>query len=345
MKNANASSADSRAFVISTALVLLLVFFPGLSDSINAEEIKLGKTGLSFSVQPVSLQMPLHIASPTEFLSRVLIQTYSDTTVFRKSGYYEDGAPILQDGYYFAIANAISLFRLHPSGRDDLGLGFQGKWMIPFATDADWIAMGMEFTIDLGITASIHPSFAVSVTRKHICSHLLDRSLFTDGQGFLGTSSSDTDPQHGPMAIRDSMVFSLHLSPEKLLFPNQKYVSTSFYADYGYSLPGGDPFSGARYTRPSYRTSQYYQLGAQATFHLSLNKSSLGSVYTACNFSYYESTGYTMNTGYSVGYILPGRVGNSKVAIDVSYYDGRAVLEEYYGHRERFTSIGLKLLQ
>lgn len=334
-----------RTTFIPTLVLIALSGIAGTLLPANSEEIALGGTGLSFSVHPTSLQMPLHIASPTEFLSRVLVQSYSDTTVFRKSGYYEGGAPILQDGYYFAIANAISLFRLHPTGRDDLGIGFQGKWMIPFATDADWIAMGMEFTIDLGVTASLHPSLAVSVSRKHICSHLLDRSLFTDGQGFLGTSSSDTDPQHGPMAIRDSAVFSIHFSPEKLLFPRQKFLDTSFYADYGYSLPGGDPFAGARYTRPSYRTSQYYQFGAQATVHLSWGKAKLGSVYGACNFSFFESAGYAVNTGYSVGYILPGGVGRSKVAIDLSYYDGRAVLEEYYGHRERYTSLGLKLLQ
>ena len=148
--------------------------------------------------------------------------------------------------------------------------------------------MSMEFVINLGITASVHPAFAFGVSRKHICSHLLDRALFTDGLGFLGTSSSDIDPQHTAMAIRDSVVFSFHVSPEKLLFPDQESVETSFYFDYGYSLPGGDPFSPARYTRPSYRTSRYYQYGAQMTLHLVLGHSDFGSLAAGCNFSFYE---------------------------------------------------------
>ncbi len=317
----------------------------GQASALFGDELALGRTGLSFTVHPEKLQMPLHIASPTEFISKVQIISYSDTTIFRKTGYFDEGAPNLRDGYFFAIANAIPMFRLHPAHREDLGVGFQGKWMIPFATDGDWIAMAMEFVIDLGITASLHPSFALSVSRKHICSHLLDRSLFTDGDRFLGTSSSDIDPQHGPMAIRDSVVFSLHFAPEKLFFPGQDRVSTSLYADYGYSLPGGDPFSDARYTRPSYRTSRYFQYGAQATVRLTFGRFDAGSLYAACNFSHFESAGYTANAAYSFGYIFPGSIGKTKISIDVTHYDGRAVLEEYYGQRERYTSIGLKLLQ
>lgn len=317
----------------------------GLTPPLFGDDIRLGATGLAFTVHPDTLQMPLHIASPTEFISRVQVLSYSDTTIYRKTGYWEDGAPNLKDGFFFAAGNAIPLFRLHPAGRESLGLGFQGKWMIPFATDGDWIAMAMEFALDLGITASFHPSLAFSVSRKHICSHLLDRSLFTDGMRFLGTASQDTDPEHGPMAIRDSVVFSVHFAPEKLIFPGQDILSTSLYADYGYSLPGGDPFSDARYTRPSYRTSRYFQYGAQITVRVAFGNLDAGSLYAACNFSHYESAGYTLNTAYSAGYILPGSIGKTRVAIDVSYYDGRAVLEEYYGQRERYASIGLKLLQ
>lgn len=328
-------------------LISLLVIIGTFNVSLTAgaEEIKLGRTGLSFSVHPASLQMPLHIASPVEFISKVQILSYKDTTVFRQAGYFENGAPTLNDGFLFSIANALPLFRVHPAGKEDLGIGFQGKWMIPFVTDGSWIAMAMEFVIDLGITASPHPSLAFSVTRKHICSHLLDRSLFTEGTGFLGTASSDVDPQRTPMAIRDSAVFSVHFSPEKLFSPGQKLLTTSLYFDYGYSLPGGDPFSDARYTRPSYRTSQYFQYGAQVTIALTAFKTSLGSIYGGVNFSNYESAGYAVNTALSAGYILPGTVGRSRLAIDLSYYDGRAVMEEYYGHRERYTSIGLKLMR
>ncbi|TXT47699.1 MAG: hypothetical protein FD137_1026 [Spirochaetes bacterium] len=107
----------------TSTFAIIFISLSGIAGNlfpVDSEEIKLCGTGLSYSVHPTSLQMPLHITSPTEFLSRVLVQSYSDTTVFRKTGYFEGGASILQDGYYFAIANAISLFRLHPAGRDDL---------------------------------------------------------------------------------------------------------------------------------------------------------------------------------------------------------------------------------
>lgn len=326
-------------------VIMALVMGTAFAPSLHADEIRFGSSSLAFTFLPGSLQIPLHIASPTEFTTRVQVLSFKDQTMFRSANYYEDGAPAIQDGYYFAIASAFPFFRLHPTGRDDLGIGFQGKFMIPFQTDSSWIAMAMEFTIDLAVTASIHPSFAVSVSRKHICSHLLDRSFFTSGHGFPGAGSSDTDPEHGPMGIRDSVVFSAGFSPEKLLFPKQNLVDTSLYVDYGLSLPGGDPFSDARYTRPSYRTSRYWQYGAQASIRIAIGKIELGSIYAACNFSQYESTGYALNSGYAIGYTLPGPKKAGRVSIDLSYYDGRAVLEEYYGHRERYTSIGLKLLQ
>jgi len=329
----------------SSPFLPLVLCIAALGLSPAAEEIRFGSTGLAFSVHPESLQIPLHLASPTEFISRVQILSFKDVTMFREAGYYEDGAPSIQDGYYFAIAESFPAFRFHPAGREDLGIGIQGKFMIPFETDKNWIAMAMEFAIDLAITASPHPSFAVSVSRKHICSHLLDRSLFTNGHPFPGSSSSDVDPEHVPMGIRDSVVFPAGFSPERLFFPRQKVIATSFYADYGYSLPGGDPFADARYTRPSYRTSRYYQYGIQASIRLAIGGTALGSVYGACNFSRYENSGYALNTGYSGGYILPGGEGAARMSIDVSYYDGRAVLEEYYGHRERYVAIGLKMVR
>ena len=336
--------AIRNAARLAAALAMLLVGL-SLAQPADADEIRIGTTGLAFSFHPDSLQMPLHVASPTEFFTRGLIQSFKDATMFRQSGYFADGAPGLDTGCFFSIGSAIPFFRLHPAGRDDLGIGFQGKWMIPFETAGHFIAMAMEFDIDVALTASVHPSFALSVSRKHICSHLLDRSFFTDGLSFLGTSSSDTDPEHGPMAIRDSIVFSGSFSPEKLLFPRQDIVTTSFYADYGLSVPGYDLLNDARYTRPSYRTSRYFQYGAQASVRLAIGKTELGSLYGGCNFSLYESTGYAVNTAYSVGYALPAPKGRVKMAFDLSYYDGRAVLEEYYGQRERYLAFGLKLLQ
>ncbi|PKL13882.1 MAG: hypothetical protein CVV52_04175, partial [Spirochaetae bacterium HGW-Spirochaetae-8] len=192
-------------------------------------DISLGFTNLAITIHPEKVQIPTHLASPTEFVSRVTIPTFQDTTVLRESGYHSDGAAHMSDGFLFNIASTVPLFRIHPADQEDLGIGFQADFMIPFITDKDWIAMSMEFVINLGITASFHPAFAIGVSRKHICSHLLDRALFTDGLGFLGTSSSDIDPQHTAMAIRDSVVFSLHVSPEKLLLPDQKVLESSFY--------------------------------------------------------------------------------------------------------------------
>ena len=129
------------------------------------------------------------------------------------------------------------------------------------------------------------PGIGIGVARKHICSHLLDRSLFTSGDGFLGLSPSDTDPQHGPMAIRDSFVFSLHLAPEKIFKSNYKNLETSLYFDYAYSLPGSDPLNGARYTRPSYMTSRYFNMGIQATHYFE-----------------YDTTTYSLAGSFPAGY-------------------------------------------
>jgi hypothetical protein len=333
-----------KQLILVGLLFSLVVVGPfGPIPWVHSADLSLGFTNLAITIHPENVQIPTHIASPTEFVSRVTIPTYQDTTVLRQSGYHSDGAAHMSDGFIFNIASTIPLFRIHPADQEDLGIGFQADFMIPFVTDKDWIAMSMEFVINLGITVSFHPSFAIGVSRKHICSHLLDRALFTDGLGFLGTSSSDIDPQHTSMAIRDSIVFSFHTSPEKLLFPDQEFVETSFYFDYGYSLPGGDPFSPARYTRPSFRSSRYYQYGAQLMLHMVLGRADFGSLAAGCNFSFYENSGYTPNTSYSIGYVLPVSSANRKLMVEYSFYDGRAVMEEYYGQRERYTSIGLKI--
>jgi len=324
-------------------LLLVLPLLVALCMPIPAADMWIGSFPIAFTFFPQKPHIPNHIANPTEFQSRVLITSYQEYTYLRATGYHEQGAPHMQEGFFFSIGDVVPLLRIHARDNEDLGIGFQGSWMMPFFTDSSWIAMGMEFVIDLGVTASFHPAIGLKASRKHICSHLLDRSLFTDGDGFLGTASSDVDPHHGPMAIRDSAVFSVHLAPEKIFFPTQEIIETSFYFDYGFSLPGDDPFGAARYTRPAYRSSRYYQYGAQATIHLDFGRVNLGSFYIAGNISHFEDSGYAPNTAYSVGYILPYHQGKRSIRIDYSYYDGRAILEEYYGHRERFTSIGLKL--
>jgi hypothetical protein len=337
----------NRRIVIAVLLCALLFGVSGDNfPPLCASDISIGRTGLAFTFLPQTTQLPAHLASPTEFNSRVAIPTYQDTTIFRDPGYHTDGAAHLEEGFLFNIAGKIPLLRLHAAGDEERGIGLQADYMIPFVTDEDWIAMAMEFVINIGVTASLHPSFAVSVSRKHICSHLLDRSLFTDwnGYGFLGTSSSDVDSLQAVMAIRDSFVFSLHLAPEELLFPDQDLVETSLYVDYGYSLPGGDPFGEARYTRPSYRTSRYIQWGGQVSLHLCTGRGNFGSLAAGYHVSYYENSGYTPNTGFSLGYILPTTVAGRNVMVEYASYDGRAVMEEYYGHRERYTSIGLKIM-
>ena len=320
----------SALIILSVTLVL-----------VPAADISLGT--LAFTAQPENLQIPLHIASQTELQSKVVIVTFDDTTVFRETGFYENGTPHYPGGFLFNLASAVPLMRLHPEGNEDLGIGFDVRWMVPFMTMENWVAMSMEFIIDLGITISPVEGLAVGVSRKHICSHLLDRALFTSGDGFLGIAPSDVDPQHGPMAIRDSVIFSAHFAPEKVLGLAHENFESSLYIDYAYSLPGWDPLEDARYTRPSYRTSQYYQYGAQANLYLRNELVDIGGIYAACNFSFYANSGYTQNTGYSIGYILPFSIGGRTFRIDYSFYDGRAVNEEHYGHRERYTTMGLLL--
>jgi hypothetical protein len=323
---------------IIITLCFLTTFF-----TIGAADITVGD--IAFTAQPKNLQIPLHIASQTEIQSKMVAVSYDDTTVLRERGYHEDGAAVYPGGFNFNIGSSFPLLRIHPASNEDLGIGLKTSWMIPFVTDASWVAMSMEFVVDLGITVSPISGLAFGVSRKHICSHLLDRSLFTSGDNFLGVSSSDVDPQHGPMAIRDSIVFSFHVALEKLFNLDYENFTSSIYADYGYSLPGKDPLNDARYTRPSYMTSRYYQIGAQATHYFRFNNVDLGGVYIASNLSFYENSGYTQNTAFSVGYILPYSFANRKFMIDFSFYDGRAVNEEFYGHRERYTSVGLVLQQ
>jgi hypothetical protein len=49
-------------------------------------DISLGFTNLAITIHPEKVQIPTHLASPTEFVSRVTIPTYHDTTVLRESG-------------------------------------------------------------------------------------------------------------------------------------------------------------------------------------------------------------------------------------------------------------------
>ncbi len=316
---------------------ILLLFILSSLAPLFAADIPLW--GLGITMLPKNLQIPPHYASQTEFVNKMAIVSYDDTTVVRENWYHEDGASHYAGGFLFSIGSAIPLPRIHLKNNEDVGIGLNAAWMVPFVTDTSWVAISMEFVVNLGVTVTPWPGISIGVSRKHICSHLLDRALFTSGDGYLGLSSSDTDPQHGPMAIRDSVIFSFHVAPEKLFGVKYKNLETSLYADYGYSLPGKDPLNDARYTRPSFRTSRYFNVGAQATHYFRYGKVDLGGVYAGMHLSFYENSGYTMNTGYSVGYILPFSVSGKTFRLDYSFYDGRAVMEEYYGHRERYTTI------
>ena len=324
------------------SLLCILLFILVLTP-VSGADLSLWSSGWGITLLPDTLQIPPHLASPTEIHTKGAILSYDTTTVFREFGYHEEGAPSFQGGYQFSLGDSLPLFRLHPLEDDSLGLSLEANWMIPFVTDARWVAMAQEYLINLAVTYSPRPGIAVGVARQHICSHLLERSLFTGGGNFLGLAPSDTDPQHGPMAIRDSIIFSLHVALERIIFSEPMGFSTSCYVDYGYSLPGKDPLNDARYTRPSYMTSRYLQLGAQVTIELPPSHQELGAFYISTNVSYYENSGYTPNTAYALGYILPYRIGSSQIMIDYTVYDGRAVLEEYYGHREAYSTIGIRI--
>lgn len=329
-------------YIRTLQLLILLVAIVG--SPVSGADIDLWSTGWGLTLLPEALQIPPHLASPTEIQTKGAIISYDTTTVFREFGYHEEGAPSFKGGYQFSLGDSMPLLRIHPKENESLGLSLEANWMIPFVTDQRWVAMAQEYLINLGVTYSPQPGIAIGVARQHICSHLLERSLFTGGGNFLGLAPSDIDPQHGPMAIRDSIIFSLHVAPEQILFSGPSNFSTSCYVDYGYSLPGKDPLNGARYTRPSYMTSRFLQVGAQATVDLRSLHQELGAIYIATNVSYYENSSYTPNTAHSFGYILPFMVGSTQIMIDYTMYDGRAVLEEYYGHREKYRTIGIRIL-
>ncbi len=230
----------------------------------------------------------------------------------------------------------ISVFKFSPVNNPNLGVEVDLGVNIPtYMRAGNNDVVGMDGIYYFAIAGKPTQWLSLRFSKHHICTHIGDE--FNTGGV---TSPTDYDPNTTRLPVRDNMILSAAVRPFWFLGNPTLADILQVYGDFGFFLPGMD-FMGTRQNKPKRDAWLNLQGGMEVEYYF--NNRNLGGVFSAMNVSAYQSNAFAPNISVNWGYILPQDRDKRRVRIGMSYYNGRALSNQFQHKKEKFISFYLSL--
>jgi len=295
-------------------------------DSISLFKIPLG----NWNAQVIGLSQyyPTYLADPLEIRFEVSARDmkYSDIDLddnVNQDGSYK-GRLVINPGV------KISLFRFSPKNNPKLGVDVALGVTIPaFMRSGNHDLVDMDGIFYFAFSGRPYEWLSLRFAKHHICTHIGD-----EFPTLTVKSPIDYDPNITQLPVRDDFVLSAALRPMYFLGrPSLDILQV--YGDLGFFMPGGD-FLGSRQNKPNQGAYMHYQGGVELEYYFPNRY--IGGLYAAANVSAYQQNAFSPNYSVVAGYLFPQDRGKKRLRIGVQYYNGRALANQFYNRKEKFTA-------